>query len=234
MALRSRPPMELPSGLSSEAEFESLLLLAQTLERERQRQLDKAASRGPLHEDKNPPERIPSGRTGDRNVSRKPKSKRTPPFHRVSTPRVSETARPSSWRVGWLCLFVTLLCSPIYSSAQSNVITTVAGQGVAGTNLGLPTGVAVDSAGNLYIADAGACVVWKVTAGVGTVLAGTPGNCSALAYPIDVATCGGNIYFATHGFDTTANPPFPPPPPPGFTPITPGALYMVDSGGNLT
>lgn len=67
------------------------------------------------------------------------------------------------------------------------VITTVAGNGVAGLSgaggqatsaeLGLPSGVAFDSKGNLYIADSDDSVVWKVDSGTGTisVVAGTLG-----------------------------------------------------------
>ncbi len=65
-------------------------------------------------------------------------------------------------------------------------ITTVAGSGVPGytgdggpavaAELALPSGVAVDSAGNLYIADYGNSVVRRVTStGLITTIAGTPG-----------------------------------------------------------
>ena len=66
------------------------------------------------------------------------------------------------------------------------IITTVAGSGVPGyagdggpavaAELALPSGVAVDSAGNLYIADYGNSVVRRVTStGLITTIAGTPG-----------------------------------------------------------
>jgi sugar lactone lactonase YvrE len=83
----------------------------------------------------------------------------------------------------------------------------------ASTALSLPQGVAVDSAGNLYIADAQANVVWKVTAASGTitVVAGTPntfgfsGNngpatSAELGAPADVALdSAGNLYIADQG-----------------------------------
>jgi hypothetical protein len=69
---------------------------------------------------------------------------------------------------------------------SGGVVTTIAGSpGVSGTNDGTgsaalfkgPLGIAVDSAGNLYVADTGNSLVRKVTAaGVVTTLAGLPGN----------------------------------------------------------
>jgi len=121
-----------------------------------------------------------------------------------------------------------------------NVITTVAGKGaaglgVAGSPLMLPTGVAADAAGNFYIADTSNCVIWKVSNGGSTVFAGTQGNCTpgtganpaTLAYPVDVASCNGNVYFATHGVDPVL---------PAFTgkALVGGSVYKVDSSGNMT
>ncbi len=40
-----------------------------------------------------------------------------------------------------------------------------------------PTGVAVDSAGDLFVTDQNNCVVWKVSGGVATVVAGVLGTC---------------------------------------------------------
>jgi hypothetical protein len=112
-----------------------------------------------------------------------------------------------------LALLLVAFCLPTSLRAQ-NVITTVAGdvggENVAGASFNLPTGVAVDSLGDLYVADANNCVVWEVSNGVSTVIAGIQGNCTpgtgsgalqSLAHPIDVAFCGNNLYFATHGYD---------------------------------
>src|ERR1019366_5120393 len=96
------------------------------------------------------------------------------------------------------------------------VITTVAGNGTAGftgdnglatsAQLDYPGGVAVDSAGNLYIADSG--VVRKVANGVITTVAGngTPGfggdggpATSAQLAPVAVAVdSAGNLYVADY------------------------------------
>ncbi len=122
------------------------------------------------------------------------------------------------------------------AQAQSYVITTAAGQGTAGAFFGQPTGVAADSAGNLYVADASYCVIWKIAGGVATVFAGSEFNCGTfgqpapagvLAYPVDVAACGGNVYFVTHGYD-------PVPFQQSFAFAIPGAAYMADSSGNVT
>ena len=112
-----------------------------------------------------------------------------------------------------LALLLVTFCLPASLRAQ-DVITTIAGnvggENVAGASFNLPTGVAVDLLGNLYVADANNCVVWKITNGVSTVIAGIQGNCTpgagsgalqSLAHPIDVAFCGSNLYFATHGYD---------------------------------
>ena len=68
---------------------------------------------------------------------------------------------------------------------SGGTITTVAGNGTAGfagdkaaatsANLYTPTGVAVDSSGNLYIADSVNNVIRKVTGGTITTIAGDPG-----------------------------------------------------------
>ncbi|MFZ0954453.1 MAG: hypothetical protein WAN17_19440, partial [Candidatus Sulfotelmatobacter sp.] len=112
-----------------------------------------------------------------------------------------------------LALLLVTCCLPASLRAQ-DVITTIAGnvggENVAGASFNLPTGVAVDSLGDLYVADTNNCVVWEVTNGVSTVIAGIQGNCTpgagsgalqSLAHPIDVAFCGSNLYFATHGYD---------------------------------
>jgi len=101
--------------------------------------------------------------------------------------------------------------------------------------LNQPTGVALDSMGNLYIADQGNNVVRKVIPATGTITTiagngslgfmgdGGPGTDAELARPFGVETVpGGRIYVA----DTSANrirvlpaPPLPPPPvvSPNFT-----------------
>jgi sugar lactone lactonase YvrE len=100
----------------------------------------------------------------------------------------------------------------------AGVITTFAGTGVSGfsgdtaqatlAQLGAPTGVAVDAAGNVYIADAGNYRIRKVNpAGVITTMAGTgvPGfsgdsgqaTLAQLNFPNGVAVDGaGNVYIA--------------------------------------
>jgi sugar lactone lactonase YvrE len=103
---------------------------------------------------------------------------------------------------------------------SGGVITTVAGngtQGYSGDNgaatsaeLNYPIGVAVDSAGNLYIADAFNQCIRKVSKGVITTVAGngTPGYSgdngpaasAELAYPFGVAVdSAGNLYIADNG-----------------------------------
>jgi sugar lactone lactonase YvrE len=100
---------------------------------------------------------------------------------------------------------------------SNGVITTVAGNGTAGfggdsgpaTNalLNGPNGIAVDSAGNLYIADVNNERIRKVSNGVITTVAGTgsagfsgdngPATGAQLSAPGDVAVdSGGNLYVA--------------------------------------
>jgi len=108
--------------------------------------------------------------------------------------------------------------------AQAGVITTLvgpslSGSGVTGDNLLFPAGVAVDSAGNIYTADATNCVVWKTQYGASSIFAGelpsTPYSCSGgsptntatttpLAYPVAVAQCDGNVFIAAAGIDPFA------------------------------
>jgi hypothetical protein len=110
-------------------------------------------------------------------------------------------------------LLITFFFLPVSLWAQE-VITTVAGTdagvNIAGASFNLPTGVAVDLLGDLYVADAQNCVVLKINNGVSTVIAGIQGSCAAptgsgamqsLAYPIDVAVCGNYLYYASHGYD---------------------------------
>ena len=92
-------------------------------------------------------------------------------------------------------------------------VTTIAGApGVSGSNDGVgsgarfngPVGLAVDPAGNIYVADAGNCTVRKVSAGaVVTTVAGTVGACNAfvggplpgaLHFPRRVAVRGSDLF----------------------------------------
>ncbi len=106
-------------------------------------------------------------------------------------------------------------------SAVTGSITTVAGTGVAGytgdnilatrSELNNPTGIAVDAAGNLYIADSDNNLIRKVTAltGVITTVAGVPGaaavyngdnilaTLATLNFPTGIALdLDGRIYFS--------------------------------------
>jgi trimeric autotransporter adhesin len=106
-------------------------------------------------------------------------------------------------------------------SASTGIITTIAGNGIAGysgdggpaasAQLFYPRDVAVDGSGNIFIMDTGNCVVRKITASTGVIstVAGTPpdsaGNyycdfsgdggpaTSAQLYPIDLLTPGGGV-----------------------------------------
>jgi sugar lactone lactonase YvrE len=105
-------------------------------------------------------------------------------------------------------------------SASTGIITTVAGNGLYGSSvdgglatnasLSTPFGVAVDSVGNIYIADTNSCKIRKVTASTGIItnVAGIAFSCSysgdggpatsaTLNYPYAVAVnSSGNIYIA--------------------------------------
>ena len=102
---------------------------------------------------------------------------------------------------------------------SNGVITTVAGNGTAGpagdngpaitAQLNQPTGVVVDSAGNLYVADWGNNRVRKVSNGVITTVAGIgppgfsgdngPATSAQLALPTGVAVdSAGNLYIADY------------------------------------
>ncbi len=116
-----------------------------------------------------------------------------------------------------LVLSLSLLAGAAAAQAQCYTIMTYAGSdsGYAGdggsamlAKLSLPTGVAADHSGNLYVADYGACVIRKVTAGglIYTVAGtGTPGfggdGGPATAAPLKGATgvatdAAGNLYIA--------------------------------------
>ena len=124
------------------------------------------------------------------------------------------------------CLLSALLALPAVVQAQSNytsyTFTTLAGlAGVGGTNDGtgssarfrFPSGVAVDSAGNVYVADQANHTIRKVTTnGVVTTLAGLAGsygsadgngNAARFNNPNGVAVDGtGNVYVADTGNNT--------------------------------
>lgn len=106
---------------------------------------------------------------------------------------------------------------------RNGIITTVAGNGRIGfsgdggvatnASLSFPRGLAVDTAGNMYIGDAGNYRIRKVgTDGIITTIAGIggfgfsgdggPATSAALTVPADIATdAAGNIYFADPGPD---------------------------------
>ncbi len=104
----------------------------------------------------------------------------------------------------------------------AGVVTTIAGVvGVAGTKDGTgagalfvsPTGLAIDSGGNLYVADDAAKLIRKVSpAGVVTTLAGKPnvagaadgvGASASFTDPLGlVVDASGNVYVADNGNDT--------------------------------
>jgi len=122
-------------------------------------------------------------------------------------------------RIGLACLFFAQLS--LGGFAQSGIITTYAGNGTPGfsgdggpataAQLNTPCGVAVDSAGNLYIADTSNHRVRMVTtAGVISTVAGNgtggfsgdggPATAAKLREPCGVAVdSGGNLYIADHG-----------------------------------
>lgn len=114
-------------------------------------------------------------------------------------------------------------------TASTGNITTIAGTGYAGysgdggpalsANLEVPYGIALDAAGNLYIADAYDNVIREVNKSTGTIatIAGTgygaggyvsgafsgdggPATSAKLNYPVDVALdSAGNLYIADYG-----------------------------------
>ena len=115
--------------------------------------------------------------------------------------------RYRSWlNVGALSLILMGLISPV----QADIITTVAGEGVTTNNIHFyePTGVAVDSSGNFYIANSRENQVHKVdTNGNASTVAGTYENGysgdggaatdAQLSYPINIAVdSSGNLYIA--------------------------------------
>ena len=109
--------------------------------------------------------------------------------------------------LGVLMLFaaagLAVAASPTISTFANSFIPLGAGQ----VTLSQPTGVAADTAGNVYVADTGNCVVWEFPSGTQKpfALAGQPGNCAgsyssanptldSLNHPVDVAACNGTVY----------------------------------------
>jgi hypothetical protein len=99
-----------------------------------------------------------------------------------------------------------LACAPVF--AQQYTIATIAGSGVAGVSFNYPTSVAVDRAGDVYVADWSGFIrkVW-VKEGAATIVAGTgilgysgdggQANIAKIGKAISLALDGaGNIYFA--------------------------------------
>ena len=114
--------------------------------------------------------------------------------------------------------FVDQANNRVRKVTTSGIISTVAGNGIAGNSgdggaadaasLNNPMGVAVDLAGNLYIADYGNAKIRKVhTSGIITTIAGngaigyspdgTPATAAQIATPTGVTVdAAGNVYFA--------------------------------------
>jgi hypothetical protein len=135
-----------------------------------------------------------------------------------------------------LAATIALGASPALASAGT-VITRYAGIGAEGaptegpatsSRLYFPEGVAVDSRGNVYIADTGNSVVEKVTpngtlsifAGDGSEVPPTPGPAthSGLSQPADVAVdSSGNVYIADSGNDVVEK-------------VTPAGILSVIAG----
>ncbi len=75
--------------------------------------------------------------------------------------------------------FSTGLASQVYEATSGGGLVTVAGNGTigcTGAEIGDPHGVAVDSHGNVYIADSWCNVIWEVTSSGRVAVAGIPGN----------------------------------------------------------
>ena len=125
---------------------------------------------------------------------------------------------------GWSCWAAAsalslMLCAWVVPvEAQPGYITTVAGGGLGvdggpavGASLAQPYSVAVDAAGNFYIADTDAQRIRKVTVATGIIstVAGTgaagsggdggPATAASLNYPVGIAVdAAGNLYIAEY------------------------------------
>ncbi len=117
-------------------------------------------------------------------------------------------------------LFIADAPNCVVREVSNGTISTVAGNGTCGylgdngpaiaAELRNPQGVAVDGAGNLYIADSSNSAVRKVSAGAITTIAGNgtcgysgdggPGNAAALCFPWGVALdAGGDLFIGDWG-----------------------------------
>ncbi len=133
------------------------------------------------------------------------------------------------------CIFSCASCLVLVNTFSSvnqaqgatySVISTFMGTGTAGYNgsgsptkveLNYPDAVALDSVGNIYVADTANCVVWKVSGSNALVYAGTPGSCgdtgnggsatnAKLDYPVGLAISSqGTLYIVeSQGCDVRA------------------------------
>jgi uncharacterized protein (TIGR03437 family) len=125
--------------------------------------------------------------------------------------------------------------NPVVRKVSGGIITTVAGNGVQGysgdggratnASLYLPSGVAVDSVGNLYIADASDNVIRKVSDGIITTVAGGFEGVVVFCVPFSI-NCAG---FSGDGGPATSaqlNGPG------GVAVDSTGNIYIADSGNN--
>jgi uncharacterized protein (TIGR03437 family) len=117
-------------------------------------------------------------------------------------------------------LYVADFFNQVVRKISGGTVTTVAGNGTLGYNgdnipatsaqLAGPTGIALDAAGNLYIADGYNNRIRKVSGGIITTVAGNgtagfsgdkgPATSATLRQPSDVALdSGGNLYIADYG-----------------------------------
>jgi hypothetical protein len=79
-----------------------------------------------------------------------------------------------------VCPAILLLTAGFASAQSQDQLSNVAGTGTSApffSSTALPSGVAVDSSGNVYISDFADCVVYKLSGGTLTVIAGTAGSC---------------------------------------------------------
>ncbi len=79
-----------------------------------------------------------------------------------------------------VCTAILLLTAGFASAQQQDQLSNVAGAGTSNQFFSLnaePTGVAVDSSGNVYISDNTDCVVYELSGGTLNVIAGTVGSC---------------------------------------------------------